>query len=553
MADDSTFIAHTPCEECGSSDANAQYTDGHTYCFSCGEHKGATQVETQAPSSPKKSGQLERFSPDDSIEGLPSRNITAETCEFFGYRRGYLDGERIQFAPYYSPDGHLAGAKTRNKQKEFKWIGEVKPTGCLPFGAQRFPRTGKQLVVTEGEIDAMSMSQLQGNKWPVVSIASGAGKQVKKYIASQMEYLNGFEKIILMFDQDEAGRIAATMAAEVIGPRAHIATFALKDANEMMLAGEGEALITAMWRAKQYRPAGIVDLKDLYNDVLQAPEVGAPWPWESLTRMTFGRRLGEAYALGAGTGIGKTDVFTQIVAQTVTELNEPVGCFFLEQQPAESGRRIVGKVVGKRFHLPPAEGGWSEAELVNAWAKVMQSGKVFLYDSFGINDWDVIKERIRYLAHAHDVKHFFLDHLTALAAWQSDERKALEVIMAEIGSLVKELHVTLYFISHLATPDGKPHEEGGRVTIRHLKGSRSIGFWCHFIFGLERDQQADDMRERHTTTFRVLKDRYTGQATGQKFYLGYDTDTGLLYETCEPGEGAMFADETVEAGHATDF
>lgn len=27
--------AHLPCPHCGSHDALAEYTDGHTYCFSC--------------------------------------------------------------------------------------------------------------------------------------------------------------------------------------------------------------------------------------------------------------------------------------------------------------------------------------------------------------------------------------------------------------------------------------------------------------------------------------------------------------------------------------
>jgi hypothetical protein len=33
---------------------------------------------------------------------------------------------------------------------------------------------------------------------------------------------------------------------------------------------------------------------------------------------------------------------------------------------------------------------------------------------------------------------------------------------------------------------------------------------------------------RVLTTFRVLKDRYTGDAAGLKFGLRYDTDTGIL-------------------------
>ena len=32
---ESEFIRHEPCPDCGSSDALAIYTDGHTFCFSC--------------------------------------------------------------------------------------------------------------------------------------------------------------------------------------------------------------------------------------------------------------------------------------------------------------------------------------------------------------------------------------------------------------------------------------------------------------------------------------------------------------------------------------
>lgn len=107
--------------------------------------------------------------------------------------------------------------------------------------------------------------------------------------------------------------------------------------------------------------------------------------------------------------------------------------------------------------------------------------------------------------------------------------------MKEMAGLAQELGCIIHFISHLATPEGKPHEEGGRVMIRHFKGSRAIGFWSYYMFGLERNQQAEDPEEASTTTFRVLKDRYTGQATGKVIPLGYDQDTGRLYEKAAAG------------------
>jgi twinkle protein len=99
------------------------------------------------------------------------------------------------------------------------------------------------------------------------------------------------------------------------------------------------------------------------------------------------------------------------------------------------------------------------------------------------------------------VQDIFLDHLTALAAAiDTDERKAIDAIMAELSSLTQELECTIYYVSHLTTPEGKAHEEGGRVLEKQFRGSRSIAYWSHFLFGIERDKQDED----GVTVFRVL-------------------------------------------------
>lgn len=527
----SEFIEHLPCPSCGSSDANALYSDGHKHCFSCGHYEAGEGGATTSREEKKAAGLILG---GDAL-AIRSRKITEATAKHFGYLKALFSDQPVQVAPYYDESGALVGQKVRFKGKDFRWLGSKKPLEVLPFGAHAFPRTGKKLVVTEGELDALAMSQVQGNSWPTVSIPTGANpKTVRKYFAKHLDYFEGFNDVILMFDNDEAGREATAAAAEVLSNRAKVARLPLKDACEMLQAGRAKDLMSAMWGAKRYQPDGIVDLADIRDQVVREIEWGISWPFPSLTKLTYGIRLGEVYGLGAGTGVGKTDVFTQTMAHLIEEHQEKIGVFALEQEPQETGRRLMGKLAGKPFHKP--DGGWTMEELESAWESHAKGGRVFMYDSFGVADWDAIESKIRYLRDAEGVRYFFLDHLTALAAWQDDERVALERIMAEMGGLVKEKPITLFFVSHLATPEGKPHEEGGRVTIRHFKGSRAIGFWSHFLFGLERDQQAESLALRHTTTFRVLKDRYTGQSTGKVFYLGYDPDTGMLHETAEPSD-----------------
>lgn len=520
-----TFLRHVECDECGSSDAKAEYTDGHAHCFSCGHHSGGDSKVKRSKKIAIDLSELEL----EEYSALPARKITIDTCRHWGYRKGTYKGKAIQFAPYYDKNGTLVAAHLRSKKKDFPWIG--KPQKAMPFGSNLWPRTGRMLVITEGEIDALTMSQVQGNKWPVVAMGCGAGPQVRKWVAQHRDYFMGFDKVIIMFDADEAGQEAAEIAAEVIGPKAHTAHLPLNDVNDMLKAGRTEDLLSGMWQATPYRPAGIVSMGELREAVFSPVEWGVNWPWPSLTAATFGRRLGEIYLLGAGTGVGKSDFMSELMAQTVTELGAHCAGFILEQAPAETVKRVLGKVAKERFHIPKEEAGWDDDQLGAAWESLKGAeGNLFLYDSFGINDWNVIQERIRFLRHGEECRHFVIDHLTALAEWQDDTRQALEVIMAEMGGLVKELDIAIYLVSHLATPDGKPHEEGGRVMIRHMKGSRAIGSWCHYILGLERDQQADDLDDRNTSILRVLKDRYTGQATGLTIRLGYDHETGLMYE-----------------------
>ena len=474
---------------------------------------------------------------DGEIRDLLKRNITRETCEKFGYTVGQYRDRPVQIAPYYIGN-RMAAQKLRFPDKGFKFIGETGDVGL--YGQQLWRDGGKMVVVTEGEIDCMSVSQLQGNKYPVVSVPNGAAG-ARKALAKQLDWLNRFEKIILMFDNDDAGRKAVDECVDLFPPgRCYVAALPMKDANEMLVAGRGPEVIDAVWGAKQYRPGGLVTIADIRKDVMKTPEVGLPWCLSTLTGFTYGRRHGEVYAIGAGTGVGKTDLLTQQITYDVVELKQKVGVFFLEQQPAETAKRLAGKVAGKRFHVP--NDGWTTEDLTTSLHTLEGTGGLFLYDHFGSCNWDVIRERIRYLAHAEGVRLFYLDHLTALAAEEEDERKALETIMAQIGSLVKELDVVLHLVSHLATPEGKPHEEGGRVMIRHFKGSRAIGFWCHYMLGLERNQQSEDEAERGTTTLRVLKDRYTGQSTGRTMFIKYDHTTGLLSE-CEGPEGGQSADE----------
>lgn len=524
MQNESNFIGHEPCTNCGSSDALSRYDDGHGYCFACQHYEKGDGTES-TPSAPK----VTRKEPargiiPGSYQALDSRGITLESCKKWGYQAGVVDGQPVQLANYLDDTGAIIAQKVRKAGKQFTITGDKDAMDL--YG--KHVHKGKKndiLCINEGEIDAISTDQASGGQFTVVSIPNGA-QSAKKSFLKDLKYIESFKKVVICFDMDEPGQKAALECAKLLSPgKAFIAELPLKDANEMLKAKRGGELFKAILNAKQFKPAGLVGVADVKAKVLEKRQVGLPW-WDSrLTALTYGRRTGEIYMFGAGTGVGKTDWFSQQIEYDLNTLNQKVGVFFLEQEPAETVTRIAGKAAGHLFHVP--DKGWTEEELVTEVEK-LDTGNLHLYDHFGECNWENIAATIRYLHHAEGVTLFYVDHLTALAAAEEDEKTGLEKIMAQMGQLVKEIPIIIHCVSHLATPEGKPHEEGGRVTIRHFKGSRAIGFWSHYMFGLERNQQAEDPTERSTTTFRCLKDRYTGQATGQTLSITYDAEKGRL-------------------------
>ncbi|QSI31459.1 toprim domain-containing protein [Variovorax sp. RKNM96] len=536
---ESVCIQKGPCAACGSSDGNAEYSDGHSFCFVCNHHTPA-----DGATSTRKTAKVPKdFDPiHGEYRALGKRGLTEDTCKHFGYQVGERYDSPVQIANYYK-DGELVAQHFRDSNKNFAWSGT--PRGCELFGQHLWRDGGRKVVITEGEIDCMSLSQLQGNKYPVVSIPSGAAA-AEKDLRANIEWLEKFEEVVLMFDMDAAGKAAIEKCAPLFTPgRCKVASLPLKDANEMLMAGRAKELIDAVWGAKEYRPDGVVSVGDLMEKVMTQQVEGTPWFLPSLTAMTYGRRPGEVYAFGAGTGVGKTDLFTQSIAFDVLNLKVKTGVLYLEQPPVETIRRIAGKAVGKVFHVP---GKATREDLQTAAQSLEDSGSLYLYDHFGSTEWDLIKSRIRYMVVGLGCKHIYLDHLTALVASEEDERRSLDAIMAEMAGQAQELGYVMHFISHLARPEGKPHEEGGRVMIRHFRGSNAIGMWSHLMVGLERSQQDDDEAARCITTLRCLKDRNTGQATGKTIRLRYDSETGLLSEAGEPD--SPFG--PVQAGSASD-
>jgi len=504
---ESEFVRHMPCDNCGSSDANSLYSDGHTFCFVCHHRTGDNDVihNRNVTTNVQLKGTAER---------LNKRNISEKTNQFY---RIFRDGDTLRF-PYFTSDGVLKGVKIKTKKKIFTYEGISTDT---LFGQHLFPSTGKRIVVTEGELDAASCYEAMAG-WPMVSLPHGAAS-AKKDIQKQIPLFQGYEETILFFDGDDAGRKAAEEAASVLPPgKVKIARLeGYKDASEALQANDSEAIRKAIWDATTYRPDGIVDGKSLLETVTtpQAP-FDHEYPFKGLNEKLHGIRYGELTTFCAGSGSGKTSLIRHIATHLLSE-GVRVGILELEASNRRTALGLMSTAVGKNLHI----GEHDEEELRTAFSNSIANWNLYCFDGFGSYDPDIIYNRIEYLATGLDCKVIFLDHLSILlSGLDGDERRMIDVTMTKLRSLVERTGIALFLVSHLrrASNDKHSHEEGGRVSLSSLRGSHSIAQISDSVIALEVDQQAGT--ERKPTTVRVLKNRYSGEV-GVACELTYDLST----------------------------
>lgn len=538
MSGDS-YVENRECPVCLNKDSLGVYLreDGsyHGKCFniSCQEHINDPYGQGGVPKKTQSKEGLDNVARSNiqslGFHDLLSRGISKKICKIYGvYSRVDPSGNDLVHYYQHTKNGEIkAYMERRVGDKKFRNIGKVE--GPEFFGQSEAGFGGRMIVVTEGQTDCMATKQLfleQGKNYRVVSIPNGVSSAMSCF-KNNYEFISSFENIILAFDMDDPGRLCAEQVGSLFEPnRVKSMYMSEKDPNDMLIAGKSREFLSDLFNAKESFPDGIVSVDDLYDEAIKPPVVGLSFPFKSLNEVTYGYRRSELYGVGAGSGAGKTECFKEFIDHTIFKHNLPVGIIFLEEPAHKTLKVLAGKHCNRRFHIP--EGSWTVDELIKGINDM--KGMAYFYNHSGSKNWESIKAKIKYMVHSLGIKDIYLDHLTALVAQEENEYKALNRIMEEMSSLTHELDCTIFYISHLRKANGLSHEEGGHVSADQFKGSGAIVFWSNFLFGLERNQQASDFDQRNTTTFRVLKDRNTGLATGITFELFYDHDTGRWKE-----------------------
>ena len=542
-----------------SKDNLANYSDGGKHCFSCGYHVHgdedyiATEEEEVLTEIKEMNEDSKKRIKEGTTHKLTWRGIRPETNKFFGvtYECSQETGLPIkQFVPTTIDNAHV-GYKTRVFPKDFSHpVGEVGQK-CDLIGSFRFVNGGKYVVVCGGEVDFLSAFQMlrdyqvsKGNGEKYDSIAcvtptvgeSGCGKQIQ----GNYKFLDKFERIVVCFDSDAAGKAAVEKITPLL-PRGkvYIMTPRYKDANEYLTKGKEREFVTDFYNAKKHTPAGIVASTEIYKEVVQRSLLERlPFPpfLEKLNKMLSGGiTYGFIVNILAGSGSGKSSLINQCVIHWAKECNILTGVVSLEADSAAYGENLLSCYAGKKLALisnKEEKHSVVTSEYMENCAKELfsyedGSPRMYILDDRG--DYSELQSHVEELITSFGVKVIVFDVISDVFAGMSIED--VDKYMRWQKNIVKQYNCILINISHTRKSGGgqKAASQGAFLTEEATIGSGTQYRSAGINISLQRDKTSEDDVERNTTQVYLLKSRDTG-VTGLACEIFYENETHTLYD-----------------------
>lgn len=466
------------------------------------------------------------------LKPIKSKRITLTTAKKFGVRclkNG--EGNKEIVYDYYDKKESVVAQRTDHIDHFSPlqtWEGE--PRATMLFGQQLWQSGGKRLVIAAGEINTMTISQAFNNKWQAVGISSykNAAYQIKR----NYEWLDSFKDIVLAFDTTDAG-VATTEEIASLFPAGKIRVMSYDgydSANHMLIENAGENIAPEVFRAKDYRPDGIVFGEELWEDIVSEPPTGYTIPYPILTKKLNGFRKGRIFLFTAGAGLGKSTLAHEIGYHLLTEHNQKVGAMALEEPRKRLGERYLAIKLNRQIHVDRE--GITEKQLRKAYDDTINNKNFCLYDHRGSKDIKTLLSKIRFMVVGLGMEWVVLDHISIVVSGTEElsesERKTIDRLMTGLSSMVEELEFGLIAIVHLKRKgdnNSKSYNEGRQVSLADLRGSGGLEQMAHVVVSMERNQQ--DEETKHYSQLRLLKDRDIGD-TGIADVLLYNPDTGRL-------------------------
>jgi len=419
------------------------------------------------------------------LHNLASRGISANTLSKYGVCGDSTDTEIV--FPYKSGDGVMEMVKYIKLQLSEagkKQVRTSKDSKKGLFGKQSIGDDDSVVIITEGEVDAMSYSECG---YAALSVPFGAKWESEsgddpnsEWIDNDWTFLERFDEIWLSMDMDESGQQAMTSIIKRLGiERCGIIELPEKDANEVLTKHGQEVLSKAVSGVKYIEPEKLKNVTEFF-DVMHEKffgedevTIGIPTPWE----IPFHYRMNELTVLTGFNGSGKSMLLNWMCIN-LCQLGKRTCIASLEVRPDETLRALVRQSIAAETP--------EDDEHLRTSLDWLGEGFWF-YDHHGAVDPEEMLKSFIYAHRRYNVQFFIVDSLMKLGL-RFDDYNAQKTLMDKLTSFVDKYDVHVFLVAHSRKKDS----EGERAGKMDVKGVSEITDNAHNVVSIWRNKDKEE-------------------------------------------------------------
>ena len=469
-----------------------------------------------------------------AVRYLESRGISPEIAEKYGITT-QKENDNVLVFPFFDEAGRMQFIKYRKtdfnkaKDKNKEWCER----DCKPilFGMDQCnAEESKVLVLTEGQIDSLSVAEAFDGEVNAVSVPTGANGFT--WVPYCWDFLGKFSELIV-FGDHEKGRITLLdeMRKRFHGTVKHVQETAYKDckdANELLMKYGKDAVIEAVETAVAVENKRIKRLSEVeHRDMSQMKALNTGI--SKLNKTIGGFYFGQLIILTGERGLGKSTLGSQFVMHAV---NQGVTSFcysgelpewffqdwFDRQCAGRDNINVSESELGfKNYMIDPAA-----LELIHDWYREL----IYIYDNSVVGSEDdeneSILETLETAIKQYGCRFLMIDNLmTAISDdLKSDLYRQQSAFVRALAEMAKKYDVIILLIVH------PRKRQSNTFSNDEVAGSSNITNLADVV--LNYAQPPNDMDIVPDRILQVTKNRLSG--TTGTINLWYDIPSKRILE-----------------------
>jgi twinkle protein len=389
------------------------------------------------------------------------------------------DGKELLNVKYIGIDRDENGKKLVHQEK-----------GCAPalFGWNAILASAREVIITEGQIDAMTWHQMG---YPALSVPDGVASDA--WVEFEWDNLERFDTIYLNFDNDKPGQEAVYKVAKRLGVHRCLSIMFTdhKDANDALQAGYTQTdFSSTLCAAKQFTPQQLKTADDFKDALVKLyySEGGKPAGFfPKMFHSQIGFRPGELTVWTGVSGHGKSVFLLQMAMEAMA-----ADCRFaiasMEMKGEQTLRRMVNQICAKHLINEPT------LEQINNCIEWF-AGKLWIYDVMGNVKPDTLFDLMEYSRARHGVNHFVIDSLMKCSV-AVDDYESQRVFTDRLATFAKSEDVHVHLVAHAR----KGRDESDAVGKLDVKGASEIINQADNIMVVWRNKPKEKKMEENQIT-----------------------------------------------------